>query len=104
MGRGQIGHHPGHIRQAPPAGGPGALQKAPVGVDIGLVDGDILADQISHALHNPVDEAEEAGFAPLDPADPVHRFWASRSRQLFQGSLTRAMCTGRASFPIGKLK
>ena len=41
-------------------------------------------------------------FAPLDPADPVHRFWASRSRQLFQGSLTRAMCTGRASFPIGK--
>ena len=40
-------------------------------------------------------------FAPLDPADPVHRFWASRSRQLFQGSLTRAMCTGRVSFPIG---
>ena len=41
-------------------------------------------------------------FAPKNPQDPVHRFWASRSRQLFQGSLTRAMCTGRASFPIGK--
>jgi len=41
-------------------------------------------------------------FAPQNPADPVHRFWASRSEQLFQGSLTRAMCTGRAAFPIGR--
>lgn len=41
-------------------------------------------------------------FVPEDPANPVHRFWASRTEQLFQGSLTRAMCLGRASFPIGK--
>ena len=40
-------------------------------------------------------------FAPKDPANPVHRFWASRTEQLFQGSLTRAMCLGRTSFPIG---
>ena len=39
-------------------------------------------------------------FAPRDPANPVHRFWASRSEQLFQGSLTRAMCLGRRAFPI----
>lgn len=41
-------------------------------------------------------------FAPKDPADPVHRFWASRAEQMFQGGLTRAMCLGRAAFPIGK--
>ncbi len=41
-------------------------------------------------------------FAPKNPADPVHRFWASRTEQLFQGSLTRAMCTGRTAFPIGR--
>lgn len=41
-------------------------------------------------------------FAPRNPADPVHRFWASRAGQLFQGSLTRAMCTGRTSFPVGR--
>ena len=41
-------------------------------------------------------------FAPQDPANPVHRFWASRVEQLFQGSLTRAMCLGRTAFPIGK--
>ncbi len=40
-------------------------------------------------------------FAPQNPADPVHRFWASRAEQLFQSSLTRAMCTGRTAFPIG---
>ena len=41
-------------------------------------------------------------FAPKNSADPVHRFWASRTEQLFQGSLTRAMCTGRVCFPIGR--
>lgn len=40
-------------------------------------------------------------FAPQNPADPVHRFWATRAGQLFQNSLTRAMCTGRTAFPIG---
>lgn len=40
-------------------------------------------------------------FAPKNSADPVHRFWASRARQIFQGSLTQAMCTGRAAFPVG---
>lgn len=40
-------------------------------------------------------------FVPKNPQDPVHRFWASRSRQIFQASLTRAMCLGRMSFPIG---
>ena len=40
-------------------------------------------------------------FVPKDPANPVHRFWASRTEQLFQGSLTRAMCLGRRAFPIG---
>lgn len=40
-------------------------------------------------------------FTPKDEASPVHRFWASRVEQLFQGSLTRAMCMGKASFPIG---
>lgn len=41
-------------------------------------------------------------FAPKNSADPVHRFWASRCAQIFQGSLTRAMCTGRTGFPIGR--
>lgn len=41
-------------------------------------------------------------FAPRDPSNPVHRFWASRVEQIFQGSLTRAMCLGRTAFPIGK--
>lgn len=41
-------------------------------------------------------------FAPKDPENPLHRFWASRTEQLFQGSLTRAMCLGRAAFPIGR--
>ncbi len=41
-------------------------------------------------------------FGPEDSADPVHRFWASRAEQLFQGSLARAMCTGRTGFPIGR--
>ena len=40
-------------------------------------------------------------FAPKDETNPVHRFWASRIEQLFQGSLTRAMCMGKASFPMG---
>ena len=40
-------------------------------------------------------------FAPKDPENPVHRFWASRTEQIFQGSLTRAMCLGRRTFPIG---
>ena len=40
-------------------------------------------------------------FTPKDETNPVHRFWASRIEQLFQGSLTRAMCMGKASFPIG---
>ena len=39
-------------------------------------------------------------FAPKDPANPLHRFWASRTEQIFQGSLTRAMCLGRTAFPI----
>lgn len=41
-------------------------------------------------------------FAPKDPADPVQRFGASRAEQLFQGGPTRAMCLGRAAFPIGR--
>lgn len=40
-------------------------------------------------------------FAPKNARDPVHRFWASRTEQIFQGSLTRAMCLGRTAFPIG---
>lgn len=41
-------------------------------------------------------------FAPRDPANPLHRFWSSRAEQIFQGSLTRAMCLGRTAFPVGK--
>ena len=41
-------------------------------------------------------------FAPRDPQNPLHRFWAERAEQLFQGSLTAAMCRGRRAFPIGK--
>ena len=41
-------------------------------------------------------------FAPKDEKNPMHRFWAQRVEELFQGNLTRAMCTGRAVFPIGK--
>ena len=41
-------------------------------------------------------------FAPKDPKNPLHRFWAERVEELFQGSLARAMCTGKAVFPIGK--
>lgn len=41
-------------------------------------------------------------FVPQDPRNPVHRFWASRAEQLFQGSLARAMCMGRTGFPVGR--
>jgi len=41
-------------------------------------------------------------FVPEDPENPLHRFWAERLEQLFQGSLTKAMCTGHAAFPVGK--
>ena len=41
-------------------------------------------------------------FAPKDPKNPLHRFWAGRTEELFQDSLTQAMCMGRAAFPIGK--
>lgn len=41
-------------------------------------------------------------FAPKDAGNPLHRFWAERAEELFQGSLTRAMCMGKVSFPIGK--
>lgn len=41
-------------------------------------------------------------FSPKDPKNPLHRFWASRAEELFQGNLTRAMCTGHAAFPIGR--
>ncbi len=41
-------------------------------------------------------------FAPKDPKNPLQRFWAERVEELFQGSLTKAMCTGRVVFPIGK--
>lgn len=41
-------------------------------------------------------------FAPKDAGNPLHRFWAERAEELFQGSLTRAMCLGKTSFPIGK--
>ena len=61
VGGGEVGHNPGRLQQVPLARGPGPLEIAVVGVDIGLVDGDILADQIAHALHHPADEAEEIG-------------------------------------------
>lgn len=41
-------------------------------------------------------------FAPRDPQNPLHRFWAGRLEELFQGSLTKAMCTGKSVFPIGR--
>lgn len=39
-------------------------------------------------------------FAPKDPGNPLHCFWASQAERLFQGSLTEAMCLGRACFPL----
>ena len=41
-------------------------------------------------------------FAPKDPQDPIHRFWAEKAEALFQGNMLRAMCTGHAAFPVGK--
>ena len=41
-------------------------------------------------------------FAPKDPQNPLHRFWTTQAEEFFQGSLTRAMCMGRTSFPIGR--
>lgn len=41
-------------------------------------------------------------FAPKTADNPLQRFWAERVETLFQGSLMKAMCTGRAGFPIGK--
>lgn len=41
-------------------------------------------------------------FAPKDEKNPLHRFWAERVEELFQGSLLKAMCTGKSVFPIGK--
>lgn len=46
-------------------------------------------------------------FAPQNPRNPRHRAAARLSARLFQGSLTRAMCTGRFELPlfsVGKVK
>ena len=61
MGGSQIGHHPAHGQEAPLARRPGAVKVAVEGVDVGLVDGDVLADQISQGLHHLVDVAEVVG-------------------------------------------
>lgn len=39
-------------------------------------------------------------FAPQNPRNPWHRSAARLSHRLFQGSLTRAMCTGRFAWPL----
>lgn len=39
-------------------------------------------------------------FAPQNPSNPRHRAAARLSARLFQGSLTRAMCTGRFELPL----
>ena len=41
-------------------------------------------------------------FVSENPRNPLHRFWADMTERVFQGSLTRAMCLGEVSFPIGK--
>ena len=41
-------------------------------------------------------------FAPKDPKNPLHCFWAARAEELFQGNLIRALYTGRPAFPIGR--
>jgi beta-glucosidase len=42
-------------------------------------------------------------FAPADPKNPKHRFFARLAAFLFQGALTRMMCRGRL-FPPGRGK
>ena len=61
MGGGEVGHHPAHSQKAPLARRPGAVKVAVEGVDIGLVDGDILADQIPQSLHYLMDVAKVIG-------------------------------------------
>ena len=41
-------------------------------------------------------------FQPRSAANPLHRAAAWFSEKAFQGSLSRAMCLGEISFPIGK--
>lgn len=41
-------------------------------------------------------------FEPKEIDNPLQRFWSEMVEELFQENLTKAMCTGKAAFPIGK--
>ncbi len=69
VGGRHIGHHPAHFQKALPSRRPCALQIPVVSINIRLVDGNILADQIPHALHHFPHEAQEIGdVVPLSEA------------------------------------
>ncbi|MDD3214204.1 MAG: family 1 glycosylhydrolase, partial [Eubacteriales bacterium] len=40
-------------------------------------------------------------FTPENPKNPVHRLLAHMMERFFQGSLSKAMCLGRFTFPVG---
>ena len=61
VGGGQVGHDAGHVQKVPFARGPRAGEPAVVGVEVGGVEGDVLADQIPEALHHPAHVAQKAG-------------------------------------------
>lgn len=42
-------------------------------------------------------------FAPLDPKNLLHRFFAWVSERFFQGSLSKALCTGEFTFPLSNV-
>ena len=43
-------------------------------------------------------------FEPKSPKNPWHKFCARLSEWLFQGAITKAMMTGRCSFPVSRRK
>ena len=43
-------------------------------------------------------------FAPKNPKNPIHRMFSSLTEYLFQGSITKAMMTGKTRFPVLRRK
>jgi len=76
-----------------------------------LAETHIIAYGLIHALHRKLGVAgSRVSFAnhmrvfePQTPGNPVHRFFAGAMERLFQGSLSKAMMTGRFAFPLRNL-
>jgi hypothetical protein len=72
VSRRHIGHDPAHFQKALPPRRPGPLQIPIISINVGLIDRNILADQIPHALHHFPHEAQITGnVVPLSESAPL---------------------------------